>query len=143
MNRAELDRQLAWGWPEDWTVTHARRAAQLRSPRTRRALARSARDAVASAARSPTRSARVPIQRGAVRAARDSLELLAEILETDGAVSVRGLALSSVLFTHAESPLFAPTTETVADLALEALAALRVSPDCSRDDGRWPHWSLR
>jgi hypothetical protein len=85
----------------------AERRAELIGGKERRTLATTLRHVVAAAEGPPLRSARVPIDRAAVRAERARIERLAAALAaTEVPVPARSVARTSLLVTDATSPLY-------------------------------------
>ena len=105
--RWSLDHRLALGERPDNELALALRARQLMSDKTRRALARSLRRSV-RIAQEPPRWGAAPLDRRAVRDARQLLIELAVRLTDPAPVGTRGVALISDLLTDGASPLYAP-----------------------------------
>jgi hypothetical protein len=106
--RDRADRFIATGegTPPSPAVTAERRA-QLAGAKERRVLATTLRHVVTSADVPPLRSARVPIDRAAVRAERARIERLAAALAaTEVPMPARSVARTSLLVTDAMSPLY-------------------------------------
>lgn len=78
----------------------------------------------------PALAASIPVQRRAVRDAREELTALASQLRTDPTVSSRGLDLTRELLTDACGPLYTPSApHALADAAHQARVALRHGVD--------------
>ena len=115
-----LDAALADGEDPHDDPLLACRAEQLCSTRQRKRLAGALRAAVRQADLAVGLTAAAPIS-PSVRAVRAPLLTLAARLETDPAVGVRGIAMTSILVTDGASPLFG--SSTVAQLEDEVEAA--------------------
>ncbi len=129
LRRGALDREIARGADLTRTPGLARRARQLASPRCRRGIAQGLRNLV-DAAQEPDRvlSAAVPIQRKQILSEQGFLLQLAVDLESDEAVSPRGVALLDRLLTDGESPFYTPTPAgSVHDALIHAHAALHLA----------------
>jgi hypothetical protein len=126
LQRLSLDRRLALGEPA-WASAELRwRAAQLTSPRARRALAEEIDRVLEVVARPPRpRGAAAPLDRSAVLACDGLLRALAHDLRHAEPVHVRGVALVRQLLQDGASPLYAADTEGALDRSIrQARAAL-------------------
>jgi hypothetical protein len=131
LRRTELDRRLAEGTNPTTDPLRAMRARQLGSRRYRRALSAGLRRLVAEGcATGPTRPIAVPpVNRDAVREAREPLLTLARKLVESEHPCARAVALASYLVCDPESPAYWETTGvTVADLASAALGTIDDQP---------------
>jgi hypothetical protein len=108
LRATNLDHQLASGTSPESSVPIALHAARLSRPKQSRRLAASLRE-VAAAARGARRT-RAPINRESVRLAMAELETLAERLESDEPLDVRGIAQLRVLLGDGAGPLYHRTT---------------------------------
>ncbi len=120
IRRFGLDAALAEGEDPHHDPLLACRAEQLCSAKQRKRLAGALRAAVRQADRAVGLTAAAPVS-PSVRAVRIPLLTLAARLETDPAVGVRGIAMTSILVTDGASPLFG--SSTVAQLEDEVEAA--------------------
>src|SRR5262245_14679668 len=103
-HRWRLDAELADGADPARDPVLAYRAAQLMASAARHRLAAGLRNLIVRADH-PTNTV-VPVARSSVRAERGHLLELAERLDGDGEVGVRGVASTSVLLTDGRSPLW-------------------------------------
>jgi hypothetical protein len=129
--RTELDRRLAEGTNPTTDPLRAMRARQLGSRRYRRALSAGLRRLAAEGcATGPGRRIAVPpVNRDAVREAREPLLSLARKLLESEHPCPRAVALASYLVCDAQSPAYwEPTGVTVADLAAAALGTIDDQP---------------
>jgi hypothetical protein len=129
--RTELDRRLAEGTNPTTDPLRAMRARQLGSRRYRRALSAGLRRLAAEGcATGPGRRIAVPpVNRDAVREAREPLLLLARKLLESEHPCPRAVALASYLVCDPQSPAYwEPTGVTVADLAAAALGTIDDQP---------------
>jgi hypothetical protein len=106
-----LDRQLAGGIAAWHSPTHAARALQLTSARTRKALARSLERFVEQAEEPPTlaRSAVIEPCRPQVREARPIMLTMAFRLRSRSLVDARGMARLKLLLSDGAGPCYAPS----------------------------------
>jgi hypothetical protein len=100
-----LDRQLAAGATPEASVALALHAARVYGQTQRRLLARSL-TRIAEASEPASARVGVPVDRVAVERARDELEAVADRLNADGPVSVRGVALIRLLLADGSGPLY-------------------------------------
>jgi hypothetical protein len=131
LRRTELDRRLAEGTNPTTDPLRAMRARQLGSRRYRRALSAGLRRLVAEAyATDPAwRVAVPPVNRDAVRDAREPLLSLARRLVECEFPCPRAVALASYLVCDPQSPAYwEPTGATLADLASTALGTIDHQP---------------
>jgi hypothetical protein len=131
LRRAELDRRLAEGTNPTTDPLRAMRARQLERQRSRRALSAGLRRLVAEGcATGPSRPIVVPpLNREAVREAREPLLSLARKLVESEHPCPRAVALASYLVCDPQSPAYCePTRVTVADLASAALGTIDDQP---------------
>jgi len=131
LRRAELDRRLAEGTNPTTDPLRAMRARQLGSRRYRRALSAGLRRLVAEgcATDAAWRVAVPPVNRDAVRDAREPLLSLARKLVECERPCPRAVALASFLVCDPASPAYwEPTGATLADLASAALGAIEHQP---------------
>ena len=105
-NRDELDERILHGADPETDARLSRRAAQLRSPATRRHLAAALEDAVREAHKAWSVSARLPLARAAIRASADDVIALARRLRTDEPIDVQGMAMVARLVFNGTSPLY-------------------------------------
>jgi hypothetical protein len=122
-----LDRRLAAGASPQDSRALGRRARRLISDRKRRRMATAILRVLNEAEATGTpRTAAVPIQRGAVRACRRFLLMIAhELRDTEFPVSAKGVALVDQLLTDGASPVYAPLGERALEEAVRhAHAAL-------------------
>ena len=126
LHRGALDRALAGGADTASDPQLAHRAAQLRTPRRRRALASSLQRTIREAGEPPRPlSSAVPVQRRKVLTARDEIEQLAQDLTGPDEVQPRGILLVHDLLTHGDSPFFTPGPDGILGHAVRhARAAL-------------------
>jgi hypothetical protein len=123
---ARLDARIAEGVDTAVDPLLAQRAAQLALPRRRTRLARALERACAKADQPHGFSAAIPADRVAVQVARPALSQLVSALGSDGPVEPRGVALSQLLLTGVDSPLYRPEhRDSLYEAAREALLALR------------------
>ncbi len=109
LHRGRLDTLLARGERPDASAELRRRAEQLGSPKCRKGLAVSLRNALKAAHEPPaTFSSRAPLSRQEIRACASLIEEVAAHLEGPEPVSVRGVALVERLLSWGGSPLYAP-----------------------------------
>jgi hypothetical protein len=121
-----LDRALAAGEPAETRPAVALRARRLTMLSTRRKLARTLREAILHARKSPPR-AQVPVARWSVVSATPELSRLADELIVPGPVDARGVAQVQVLITDGMGPLYNPSSHDDLALAAErAIEALRL-----------------
>jgi hypothetical protein len=120
-----LDRLLAAGADPSWAPELGVRAAQITDPRSRRALADGLANAVCEAHAPARWSCKVPLDRGAVRAAASELRALTAGLRFGAAPAAQGVALASQLVRDPASPLYLPgrpeSLRTAAEIARQAL----------------------
>jgi hypothetical protein len=120
-----LDRLLAAGQSPDSDAVLTLRARELLSLRTRRAMARSLRRLYRKPERRPALVPAVPPARDQVLNARPALTQLADRLDGDEPVDVRGVALTRLLLTDGAGPLYhrmrAADLPRAAGEAIEAL----------------------
>jgi hypothetical protein len=131
LRRTELDRRLAEGTNPTTDPLRAMRARQLDRRRYRRALSAGLRRLVAEGcATGPRRQLAVPpVNRDAVREAREPLLSLARELVESEHPCPRAVALASYLVCDPQSPAYWETTGvTVADLASAALGTIDDQP---------------
>jgi hypothetical protein len=131
LRRTELDRRLAEGTNPTTDPLREMRARQLGSRRYRRALSTGLRRLVAEGcATDPAwRIAAPPVNRDAVREAREPLLSLARKLVESEHPCPRAVALASYLVCDPQSPAYwEPTGVTVADLASAALGTIDHQP---------------
>jgi hypothetical protein len=131
LRRAELDRRLAEGTNPTTDPLRAMRARQLGSRRYRRALSAGLCRLVAEGcATDPAwRVAVPPVNRDAVRDAREPLLSLARRLVECERPRPRAVALASFLVCDPASPAYwEPTGATLADLGSAALGAIEHQP---------------
>lgn len=125
VHRGSLDRLLAAGADPSWAPELRFRAAQITDARWRRALADGFANAVREAHAAPSWSCKVPLSRGAVRAAAPELRALTASLRVRAAPAAQGVALASQLLRDPCSPLYLPggpeTLRTCAEIARQAL----------------------
>jgi hypothetical protein len=129
--RTELDRRLAEGTNPTTDPLRAMRARQLGSRRYRRALSAGLRRLAAEGcATGPGRRIAVPpVNRDAVREAREPLLSLARKLLESEHPCPRAVALASYLVCDPQSPAYwEPTGATLADLAAAALGTIDDQP---------------
>jgi hypothetical protein len=129
--RTELDRRLAEGTNPTTDPLRAMRARQLGSRRYRRALSAGLRRLAAEGcATGPGRRIAVPpVNRDAVREAREPLLSLARKLLESEHPCPRAVAPASYLVCDPQSPAYwEPTGVTVADLAAAALGTIDDQP---------------
>ena len=131
-----LDERLAAGFDPSSDPVLAMRAEQLCAPRHRRRLAdwleRLAHD---SEVAWPGMSAAVPIVRGQVSEARDSLRRLADLLRNAGRVRPRGVAMIERLLTDADTAIYTRTARVAVELQVQAaLRALEVQADRAEEE---------
>lgn len=104
---ASLDRDLAKGVSSRCSDAHARRAARITRRRRRASLAGGLASVLRSAGDSrPAFTAAVPLNRGAVMAARPMIEALERRLRGPEPVAARGVAMLGELLTEPSSPLY-------------------------------------
>ena len=120
VHRWRLDAELANGADPSRDPELAFRAAQLTAPAARHRFAAALRDLIARADRPRTAGAAVPLARRGVCAERGHLLELAERLDGDDEVGVRGVASTSVLLTDGRSPLWWRSEEDELHDAVEA-----------------------
>lgn len=131
LRRTELDRQLAEGTNPSTDPLRAMRARQLGSRRYRRALSAGLRRLVAEGCdtNAAWRVGVPPVNRDAVRDAREPLLLLARKLVECERPCPRAVALASYLVCDPKSPAYwEPTGATLADLASTALGSIDHQP---------------
>ncbi len=127
LRRGALDRALADGAPSDGHLDLALRARQLATPAEARLVAGRLAEILGELDRPPARAltARVPIQRAQVVAARPFLATLADRLVEAPHPGARGVARARLLVTDGTSPLYAPADPgALARLAWRATDAL-------------------
>jgi hypothetical protein len=124
--RGALDRALADGRRPDATPALALRAQQLASPREARVVAERLESVLHDLDRPPTGlTARVPLQRAEITAARPFVANLVDRLRDVGHPSATGVARARLLLIDGASPLYAPTDPgTLARLVSRAADAL-------------------
>jgi hypothetical protein len=124
LHRRALDRELAEGVDPSSSPELGYRAEQLLSPRCRLSFTSGIRR-ILDAAEEPTSSltAAVPLCRREILAARGELSELAELLQFEDNVQVRGLALVEPFLTDADSPLFHPNPEDTLEHTLGRIRA--------------------
>jgi hypothetical protein len=132
-----LDERLAAGFDPASDPALALRAAQLRSPRRRRRLAAWLERLVSdSEVTWSGMSAAVPIVRGQVSEARDSLLRLAKALRDAGRVRPRGVAMVERLLTDADSVIYTKSARGAVELQVQAaLGALVEERDTVAEAG--------
>jgi len=108
LRRGRLDSLLAAGADPSWDPELELRAAQIITPRSRRALANSLERAVWEAHRPQRWGCAAPLDRRAVRAAAPELGALVLDLTAEAAPAPQGVALATQLLRHPDSPLYAP-----------------------------------
>lgn len=125
VSRGSLDRLLAAGADPSWAPELSFRAGQITRPRWRHALADGLANAVREAHDTPRWSCRVPLDRGAVRAAASELRALTAGLRYGRIPAAQGVALASQLLRDPCSPLYFPggpaTLRAGAEIARQAL----------------------
>jgi hypothetical protein len=119
VKRFSLDRALSRGQDPSSDPILAQRADQLRSVGVRRSLAADLRDLLERADQPVGLSAIVPVA-PAVMSSRDPIRGIAERLESDRAVGVRGVAMVNLMLCDSTSPFWSGTTKALED-ALEAV----------------------
>ena len=119
-----LDRQLAAGIAPWRSPTHAARALQLTSARTRKALARSLERLVEQAEEPPTpaRSAVIEPCRPQVREARPILLTMAFRLRAGTPVDARGMARLKLLLSDGVGPCYAPSRPDALVIELQTVS---------------------
>lgn len=130
MHQSELDRQLADGADPASSPALQTRAHQLQAIHCRRCLVAEI-DAVLAKAEHPPHwhSVRLPVRTPDVRAARDALLALRQMLAAGEELCVPGLALASCLLNDSQGPLYQPCPGgDLAQLAHEARTALAAHP---------------
>lgn len=131
LRRTELDRRLAEGTNPTTDPLRAMRARQLGSRRYRRALSAGLRRLVAEGCDTDAawRAAAPPVNRDAVRDAREPLLSLARRLVECERPCPRAVALASFLVCDPRSPAYCePSGVTLADLASTALGTIEHQP---------------
>ena len=126
-NRGRLDAELAAGLDPDGDALLAARAEQITSAASRRALAQTLRNVLDAAEEPPDGwpSARPPLQRDEVLAAREDLEALADRLSDPRSVRPQGAACAVALVWDSASPVYAASEDgSVAELARDVLEVL-------------------
>jgi hypothetical protein len=119
-----LDRQLAAGRQPRSGQALAIRAREIATPAVRRELARRWTNVLDQARQQPVpRSARVPLQRGAVFAAERDLHAMISVLASDRPIDARGAAMASVLLRDGTGPLY--NHRSLVDLGAVVRAATR------------------
>jgi hypothetical protein len=129
LGRAALDREIARGADLTHTPRLARRARQLTSRRGRLGIARGLRNVV-RAADHPDRAltSAVPVQRHEILREQGFILQIALDLESDDAVSARGVALLERMLTDGGSPFYAPSPKgTLRHALTHAHAALHLA----------------
>jgi hypothetical protein len=116
-----LDAALVAGTSPEASVPLALHAEHLCAPGQRRLLARSLRRLVAVAEAPALGRRAVPVNRDAVRRARNDLEFLAERLTSGGPVDVRGVARLRALLSDGTGPLYRPVDAGRLDRELVAV----------------------
>ena len=127
LTRGGLDRRIAAGDERASTPAVALRARPLADVRTRRKVASELRRVVAHADRvaSRTRLSAVLVEPTQVRAGREAILGLAELIERPTSADPRGVALARELLSDPASPLFdRGCRQTVADAVCEVETAL-------------------
>jgi hypothetical protein len=125
-----LDRALAQGIPPETNAALALRAQRLTEPDRRRSMADSLRRILGETQEKPRPVlGRLNPGRARVRAARDELRRLADILDAPGPVAAGGAAQAWILLTDGTGPLYNPASRT----------ALRAGADrAARELRPWP-----
>jgi hypothetical protein len=132
--RLDLDAELAGGADPEQTEELALRAQQLQEPETRQRLAIGIENVFRLATIGPGPGATTALSvaafdRNRVAANEPGLAYLAEKLRAQGPHGVRGLAMASVLYEDAASPLYAKTdVDKLKPAVRAAIAALEDSP---------------
>lgn len=120
-----LDACLAAGDDPFSSAALARRSVRLVSRRLRCRLAAGLEHACSRQPGCGALSAAVAVDENAMHVARPALEQLAQALRSRERVGVRGVALTQILLTHPESPLYRSRhPEELCEWAREALLAL-------------------
>jgi hypothetical protein len=123
-----LDRDLADGAAPESSTSRAVHADRLARPAERRQLASYLLSLEQAAVAPPVGRSRVPMCRDRVRQARTELDALAERLSSGGPIDVRGVAMTRVLLSDGNGPVFQRRNQTDLRVALRAaLAALEPS----------------
>jgi hypothetical protein len=104
--REELDEKLAHGADPESDPMLSRRAAQLRSRKTRSRTAQAFVDALDESRKTWSISARLPLRRGEVRACANDVVSLAQRLRDDLPVDVQGVAMATRLVFDGTSPMY-------------------------------------
>ena len=117
-----LTRRLAAGAPSVDSRELALRAGQLTAKRTREVVAASIDDLLQQSNRPrPGHSSQVPVSYAMVRAVRDELAELAERVREPGPIRPQGMALTVLLLSDVEQPLFGVgTAEELAGAIIHA-----------------------
>ena len=123
IKRFGLDRALSRGEDPSADPLLGQRAEQLLSARMRRGLAADLRDLVEQAAHSPGLSAIVPVA-PAVKSSRGSILAIAERLESDRAVGVRGVAMVQLMLCDSTSPFWSGTATELEHELKEVMVGL-------------------
>jgi hypothetical protein len=120
----QLDAELAVGVDPLTTDAHSLRSGQLRSQKTRRRLARSLLGAIEVSDLPPVPGA-LPslVCRKEVRRCRALMVELAQRLEADAPLGVRGIAMTAVLVANGGSPLYDACARQPLDATLRATIA--------------------
>ena len=126
LRRTSLDRELALGADPCTNPQLACRAGELCRPGLRRRLGADVERAVdAVGVPAPLLTASIPLDRYSISACEPSLLGLAEDLRSDRPVYARGVALTRLLLTDGDSPIYAPSKPwRLAAAARSARAAL-------------------
>jgi hypothetical protein len=112
VRRFSLDRALSRGEDPSADPILAQRAEQLRSPGMRRGLAADLRDLVERAGQPVGLSAIAPVA-PAVKSSRGRILGIAERLEGDRAIGIRGVAMVHLMLCDSTSPFWSGTTEAL------------------------------
>ena len=123
MKRFGLDRALSRGEDPSADPLLGQRAEQLHSARMRRRLAADLRDLVERADHPAGLSAIVPVA-PAVKSSRGPILGIAERLESDRAVGVRGLAMINLMLRDSTSPFWSGTSTELDDALKEVMMGL-------------------
>jgi hypothetical protein len=119
-----LDRQLAAGRPPRRGHVLAIRAREIATPAARRKLAQRWTNVLDQASRQPVpRFVCVPLQRGAVIAARQDLHEMISVLNCGRPIDARGAAMASSLLSDGTGPLY--NCRSLVDLGAVVRAATR------------------
>lgn len=130
LHAARLDADLAAGASPDAGVELSLRARTLTSTASRRAFARALRTLITRAIEPPAVvPLRVPARRAPVLDASWQLERLEHCLLGRGPVSVRGIALTKVLLSQGDGPLYGRRGQAdVSRLVARIVRALAIEP---------------